>query len=72
MNTDLVYQLEDQNKAITFSMIKLITTLNYIWVIKSNHLQYYTIHAFPKQKLKTVNMLETKKKLKANLDLPIN
>ena len=30
-------------------MNKLLNTLNYTWVIKSNRLQYYTIHVFRKQ-----------------------
>ena len=49
MNNDLVYQLEYQSKVIKLSMNKLLNTLNYTWVIKSNSLQSHTIRVFQKQ-----------------------
>ena len=49
MNKDLAYLLEHQNNIIKFSMNRLLNILNCKWVIKTNWLQYYLIHAFQKQ-----------------------
>ena len=49
VNNNLVYQLVRQNMVIKLSMNKLVNTLNYIWVIKNNWLQYPTIHVFQKE-----------------------